>query len=270
MISLCMCTYRPGGIDIFAQSFLGMEQGADYEVVIVDDCPGRVGRGTVPKYLEEKGVKLGWYGKSKSKSYPETRGGFCNAMNTAISHVRGDWTVWVSDYTFMPNNWLNQWKEVIFAYEYPRFLVSGSAILYSAPKPAHPGDIQTWDNVVDMQIKWPWVPWEFETFYVAIPMQFFLEINGVDERADHCHAWPVSSKIKQAKRLQYPIGTKPEICCFMVDHREWETKDESNQVGNGLWKIGGEWRSMETEPVWEVPSPNKFDLVAMRKENGIV
>lgn len=264
MISLICCTYRPGGIDLLARSFVGMAD-KDYELIVVDDCPGRVERGLVPKYLLEQGIKLRWYGKSKDKSYPEAKGGLCNAWNTALAFVTKPLTVWVSDYTILPPNWYDQWTRVVDMYP-PRTLISGSAIMYDCPKPGIVGDIESnldWSKACP---RFPWVPREFETFYAMIPTPFWEAINGVDERADHCHCWPVSSKIAQAKILGYRLAIEPDVCCHMIDHRSWDSPAEKAPAGcggEGLWRIT-HIQSVPEEPKWVVPSSNPFNLREVR------
>lgn len=276
MISLILCSYRPGGFDIFTKSF--PTSGEPVEVVVIDDYPGRADTQDVPYFLKKNNINLGWYGKSKPKSIPESKCGLSNAYNTALSHAKGDYLIFVSDYTFLPPNWNNHWILVrdYFEKQYGKVLISGSAIEYSAIKPIKPGNIFTWDGVpMGCSPKYPWVPTEFETFYFGARPEFLIsEINGVDERADHCHMWPVSSKVAQAKILGYKLIVEQRLCAHMIDHREW---DDINNIGHphpisrwdSLWKIAGESRSANAEPSWQVPSPNPFNLVEMRKANGI-
>ena len=98
-----MCSYRPGGLDLFAQSFMMMDPKDEYEVVICDDYPGRVERGEAEKFLRSK-CNLGWYGKSWERNYP-TKGGLVRAWNTALSHCKGDYVVFVSDYSILYPTW---------------------------------------------------------------------------------------------------------------------------------------------------------------------
>lgn len=263
MISLILCTYRPGGLDLFANSFAGNE--TDYEVVVVDDHPGRVERGTGLTYLKERGINVGWYGKSKPKSYP-TKGGLHNAMNTALLHVKGEYTVWISDYTMAAKGWQHQWN--LMRQIHPgKVLISGGAVVYRAPKPTKLTDTLTYDpsNPPEIAPEFPWVAGVFETFYWGAPIEYFEEINGVDERGDHCHCWPVSSTIAQAKQLGYKLVVDGSIACHMINHRPWDTPEEKNPVGEeGLWRIT-EKQGIPEEPEWTVPSPNPFDLKASRR-----
>lgn len=268
MISLICCTYRPGGLDVLALSFRETPPSADYELVIVDDCPGRVERGRVRPFLEQQqGVRLGWHGPSKPKNCPDTKGGLCNAWNTALMHCRGDFTVFVSDYAWLPQNWLDQWQRA-FAYFGAGNLLSGGGILYNAPKPVDPGDVQTWEDPVTPRPRAPWVPTRWENFYWGCYFDWWNLVNGMDERADHCHCWPVSSQARQAEILGWGLQVMPEVACHMVDHRLWDEAEPAPAGcgSEGLWRITGELQSLPEEPDWGVPSPNDFDLMKEREK----
>lgn len=272
MISLCVCTYRPGGLDVLVDSLVSTQPGKEpWELVVIDDHPGRVQRGEAEAYLRQN-LPLGYYGHSKPKSYPNTKSGLCNAINTALMHCRGEYTVWVSDYTMLPPYWLRQWE--LMRQRHPgKNLISGAAIEYYAPPPDNLGDVTTWiQRPAFVPIK-PWVPFEFETFYVGMPLEFLLSINGYDERADHCHCWPVSSIVSQARQMDYKLLVDQEVCVHMIEHRGWDfeckTPAPSGCGGEGLWRITHA-QSLPVEPIWEVPSPNPFDLKQERIRHGVV
>ncbi len=268
MISLVLCSYRPGGFDVLMNSFLHEIQHHKvhrYELLVIDDYPGRTGRGAVPKFLLERGVNLTYYSGSKHKSDPTTKGGLMNAYNTALMNVRSDFVVFICDYTYLPPQWVDQWQHLISSGETRKSLISGGGIVYHSPRPDHNDDIYTWKTAVPVIPKWPWVPYDFETFYYGAHMDYYEAINGVDERADHCHCWPVSSTIAQAKILGYELKVFPELACHLVDHRTWDTPEEPNPVGaDGLWKIS-HGQSLREEPTWVVPSPNPFNLKEVRQ-----
>lgn len=272
MISLVVLMYRPGGIDLLAQSLAGTT--GDWELVVVDDRPGRVERGEAQRYIKDLGLPLAWYGGSKNKLYPDTKGGLVNAANTALLHCRGDYVVFLSDYTLLPRHWLKQWESFIEQYKKGRnILLSGTAVELSFPKPNDPGDVVTWQGVTSWSmdtmiplgcIKKPWVA-DFETFYYCLPISLAESLNGLDERADHCHMWPVSSLVSQARQLGYEMLVSDFLCCYMVDHRAWDDPNESAPWGayDGLWRII-HGRSVEMEPEWVIPSPNNWDFKAER------
>ena len=286
MISLIILTYRPGGIDLLADMLARTIPSGPWELVVVDDWPGRVPMGLAQQYLLERGIPLGWYGGSKNKAYPETKGGLCNATNTGIIHAKGDCLVFVSDFTILPPHWLLIWEKHFKEIAGQKKMISGSAIMFDAPKPDLVDDVRTWDKLnpilyysnpysiyqfqdgkqVPLQAKWPWVPAEWETFYYGCPLDFWLEMNGLDERADHCHCWPVSSHIAQAKLSGWEMYIDPMTCVHMIDHRIWDSEMiEPSPWGpeSGMWRIDHR-TSLEKEPQWEVPSPNPFNLREMR------
>lgn len=273
MISLIVLTYRQGGIDILADSLAQTQPGKEpWELIFIDDSPGRVQRGTAERYLKDRGLPLGYYGHSKTKSYPDTKGGLCNAANTALMHARGDYCIWLSDYSILPPYWLRQW-DILRPAQQPRSLLVGCAVEFHTPPPDALGDTTTWKVGTPPLIpKKPWVPWELETFYYGADTRFFEEINGLDERADHCHCWPVSSTLAQVKQLSYNIDINQELCCFMIDHRAWDFDCKipapAGCGGEGLWRITHAQSTLE-EPKWTVPSPNPFDLVKIREFHGV-
>lgn len=272
MISLVYLTYRPGGIDLLATSF-AKDEKRDYELIVIDDFPGRAGRGEAQKFLVDQGIKLGYYGGSKNKSYPNTKCGLANTVNTALIQAKGDFIVFLSDYSMLTIQWLEHWiilrgninKKLS---KNDKWLCSGGGIVYDTPKPLAPRDVLTWgkNNVPSPVPKWPWVPKEFETFYYGGPLAFFLTINGVDERSDHCISWSLESVVAQAKILEYDLIVEPQIVAHIIDHRVWDHKAEPSPWGiDGMWRIADS-RSLQNYPEWVVPSPNPFNLVEERKK----
>lgn len=282
MISLCYLTIRPGGFDLLADSFPNPYTDGyvldGYELVVVDDYNKgfRGVRGKVQEFLLEKKIKLGWYGPSKPKAYPETLCGFANAVNTAVVHAKGDYLVFLCDFTTLPRNWLDQWTQLRKEYEKEyqrRFLLTGGGLVYGAPKPVAYDDIKTWPGQEEIWekrweiCKWAWQPHPLETAYWGAPIEFFEEINGVDERTDHSMAWNISSLEFQAKELHYELLFPSELRCNMMDHRVWDSSHEKLNAGLGLWRMPGEVRSLLEIPVWQQPSPNPYSLKDLRKEN---
>ena len=288
MISLIVLTYRPGGIDLLADMLARTIPSGPWELIVIDDYPGRVERGLAQYHLHERGIPLGYYGGSKNKSYPETKGGLCNATNTALLHAKGDFLVFLSDFTILPPQWLQVWEKHREMMKGKRQMLSGAAIMFDAPKPDLVDDVQTWHELnhlpnsnnpysmyrfldgqqIPLQAKWPWVAHDWETFYYGCPLEYWLEMNGLDERADHCHCWPVSSHIAQAKLAGWELGIDPSTSCFMIDHRIWDsamTEPAPISPFCGMWRIDHS-QSVGEEPKWEVPSPNPFNLRICRGE----
>lgn len=266
MISLIVLTYRPGGIDILADSLSRTMPGKEpWELVLVDDYPDRVGRGEVQTYIQQRNIPLGWYGGSKNKSYPETKGGLCNATNTGIIHSRGDYLAFLSDYTMVQPNWLQMCEH--YQRTFPDAMVTGSAIMFDAPRPDNLGDVTTWKTTPYVYPKWPWVPDEWETFWYCTKAEHWLTLNGLDERADHCHCWPVTSHVSQCMQARIPLMRDPHFSVHMIDHRIWDqdmTEPSPWGPSCGMWRIDHR-TSLPEEPHWVVPSPNPFNLKDMRR-----
>lgn len=286
MLSVILPTIHPGGMDFIAESFgKKCHPSWDFELLVVDDYPGRVERGAAEKYLRMNGVKLGWYGLSKPRR-EKSICGWVNAVNTALTHVKGDFIVITQDYTTMTPDWFVRWHQIRMVHEeqlgHKRFMVSGSAIMYVAPKPEAYDDILSWPGQPEIWqqrhklIFHPWVPGDFETFYWGFPMSFVEEINGFDERADHCGPWINNSVLYQAKALDYEHYVDIAITCQMIDHRAWDDPEKEKHLilkhiipdsPIGMWKIAGEHMSRKDEPEWICPSPNLFSIRELRKES---
>ncbi len=130
MISLLVPTYRPGGIDMLAGSLKGQE--GDFEVVIVDDHPGRVERGEAAKHIRDQGIPLAWYGTSRPAN-EKRKCGLANAVNTGLEHCSGEFVVMLGDYVRIPPSAFLLWKYVLDKHQ--KTLISGVAIMYAAAEP---------------------------------------------------------------------------------------------------------------------------------------
>lgn len=262
MLSIIVPTYRPGGIDILAKA-LPAQVGVDYELILVDDYQGRVERKLATDYLNNMGVKLGWHGVSKPHSVPSAFRKLTNAVNTGFMHAKGD-RFWVMhDYTLLPHIYSLAHIEQALDLSDGETLIHGVAILYSAKKPDNPGDIVSWEDgePVDLVAREPWVPEHFEGFYFGGPMRWVEDINGIDERADHCGDYFIRCVVKQAERHGYRLKVNRILNCGVIDHRRW-----NETPGDGQWRLRGE-PSSGPEPDWRKRSPNPYDLKAMRAEN---
>lgn len=281
MLSVILPTIHPGGMDFIVESFSKNPPDWDYELLVVDDYPGRADRGLAEKYLRLNGVKLGWYGPSKKRvaspshpsSHPSSQPicGWVNAVNTALAKAKGDFVVITQDYTTLTSDWFLRWHFNRMAREealgHRNFFISGTAVMYVVPKPKSYEDILSWPGEPDVWLSkyqliyHPWVPEDFETFYWGFPFHFIEQINGFDERADHCGPWINNSVLHQAKILDYQHFVELGLVCQMVDHRAWDDPEKEKHPylphsEIGMWKIAGEWRSVEEEPEWACPSPN--------------
>lgn len=266
-LSLVYLTYRPGGIDLLANS-LAKQDCKDYELIVIDDHPGRVERGEAARYIKDRDIPLKVFRGSKPKSHPDTLCGLVNAMNTGLLHAEGAHTVFLHDFAMLyedqVNNWIDSFKVTADTYG-TDLLISGAAIVYEARKPDNEGDVTVWDRPLQVVPKWPWAPSVFECFYFGGPTALFLDLNGFDERADHNIGWVIDSIVAQAKLRNVKLGVDAtNLVCHLIDHRVWDKLKHEEPFGR--WKIKGEYRSLEHKPEWAVPSPNPFNIHALREE----
>jgi hypothetical protein len=280
-LSVVYLTYRPGGIGLFGRSLVG--QNADYELLVIDDFPGRVGRGRAQKFLLDLGLPVSYYGPSKPKSFPDTYQGLFNAMNTAVLHATGDWVLFVHDYSWLPPGVLENWRNALRHLAPPsaapqsNFLVHGVGMMYGAPAPDVCDDVDCWEECgkvpeapvalpfKHLPFKWKWQPAQWELFYFAAPMRYLEATNGFDERADHAGVYILESMIEQAKLHDYRMVVDDSLVVNLIDHRVWESPQTNLLEKKGQWRIPAEAHSHPGPHVWAHWSANPFNLVEERR-----
>ncbi len=254
-LSLVYLTLRPGGIDLLTES-MTRQTFRDFELIVVDDCMERP--------LPDVKSCLRWKGpiempltviRSKPKTHPTTRQGLCNAMNTALLYVQGEYVAFLHDYTILPPDALGRMVAVMEVC--PRTLIHGIAQQFNAPKPDGDG-ITTWKTRPEFTHENMWIPEVFELFWFGGPTEFFEDINGFDERSDHCGEWIYECLVTQAKHLGYKLIVDHGNPIGMIDHRQWDGGAE------GQWRIFGHVTSQPEKPQWSIPSSNPFDLKMLR------
>lgn len=262
LISFVYVTYRPGGIDLLAMSMA--PQRPYYELIVVDDYLGRVERGEARKYLEARGVRVGWYGTGKAKSCPETPLGFANAMNTGAAHAQADHVVFLHDYTYIPPDATDHWLTAIRE-NGSKGIVSGIAQVWPAHPPVQNGDITIWEGGNPLKnirgsFHEMWIPELLENFYTLVPVRYFYETNGIDERADGHIAWPLECMTVQAWRLGYRLSVDRKISLAMFNHREWTDQ------GEALWHAAKAPVPVQEEPGWTKRSHHPWSFAEAREE----
>ena len=267
-ISLLYWTYRPGGFDLLVDG-LKEQTHKDWELIVVDDCPGR----DMTNYLRDNEMPLAFCGPSKKKQYPDTPHNQCNAINTGILHASGDTLLSVTDYEWLPSDALAKWAE--FCSTRPKTLFSGPGIDIKYTGNFKVGPVSIFDppftkwtdprferakindptGVVVPKIMFgPSGPWEI--FYGGAPMEFFDEINGIDERADCSGPLPMFVPMMQAFELGYKFEVDTENYCYMIDHKNWEVGDPKQWYVMRRAKDNGDYGSYR----WDIPAPNAFNL----------
>jgi len=233
-LSLVYLTYRPGSLDMLADS-LRNQTLQDYELIIIDDYDVDR-REMVRNYLQENGVKVKYIGRSKPKCFPDTPFNLINAWNTGVLASTGDLIVFLQDYTWWPPYSLERWLKHKALFE-EKCCITGVA-KYWGTEPLNvekdlTGPISIWRNHwrgSPEQNGWKnpaiWVGDPFEMFYFAVPYQVLVEINGFPECYD-CSRDQVTPFVERVKKVGGKLFTDRENVCEMIDHRKWNP--------SGLW-----------------------------------
>lgn len=270
-ITVIFFTNRPGCIDLMASALAAQQWDKDkftWELVVVDGYPGRVDRGHAEVYVVSLGVPLRSYVPPKSKTFPWSRTGFANAMNTGLLLAGGTHVVFLHDYTSLPSDALERWYAAFT--DYPNHLITGIAQEIQAPKPESPEDVMTWtDGDATMRAGRMWIPDDFEVGYWGGPISFFDDGNGIDERADFCSHYALHAVKAQAKLLGYNLLVDHSLLCYMIDHREWDEGPWSSPV-NSQWRMKGVYSDVPQEPVWGAWAANPYCLKSERMKNAVL
>lgn len=258
-LSFVYLTYRPGGIDLLAQSFIC--QPPIYELIVIDDFPGRSERGEAKKFLQAHGIPLKYYGQSKIKSLPASPCGLANAMNTGAMHATCQRIIFLHDFTVLPRSAIQLWQ-LSFEENGTKSLISGVGKVKEVPGPDCLGDISIWNKFSLLDIpkeSESWIPEEQENFYQGVPISFLEGINGIDERSDYKISWPLKSVVLQAKTLGYRLVVDRRLEVDVLNHRNW------GKVKDSTWHAEKKNPSeLYNEPGWSSRSKNLFNFVEQR------
>lgn len=216
--TIIYATYRPGGIDLLAQSLA--QQPAIYELVVVDRFPGRVEKGIAAKYLSSCGIPLRYYGPPEIPGV-EFKTGQARAWNVGATLASTEHLIFVQDFVWFPPGLITAWLHRILS-GVGNTSICGSANVHRATPPQRESDISIWNNCCWFNIHEEvsqWVPTHHELFNTYFPVYLFEEINGLDERGKQ-------SDVGMALLAQMAwLGMWPEICqklrIGMIDHRVW-------------------------------------------------
>lgn len=252
-------TYRPGGIDLLAES-LKYQPSYLYELVVIDDWPGRVERGIAQQYLIDKGIPLRYYGKSDIGDNP-SGGGAVRAMNKGALWSRLKWTIFVQDFAWFPPGAIVQWSKIVTKYAL-NSIISGVGCVHEAEPPTCYTDVSIWKEPYPESIgniheeQHEWVPRVFEAFYFCAPTFFIDLINGFDESIE----WSFTASIVyQATCHGIEAIVDPTIRIDILNHRNWV--DDTNR---NLWLCK---RIREYKvPNLNLRSPNPYDFPILREE----
>ena len=254
-LSFVYLTIRAGSIDILASVLSAQDKSKPWELIVVDGYPGRVQRGWAERFLVHAGLPLKAYVEPKPKTFPWSRTGFANAINTGALHASGEFVVYLHDYTVFPPDMTLRWWDVLSNTD-GRTLVHGVAQEYESDPPDVLDDIRTWSKKMDLRYRRDWIPELFELGYFGIPIKFFEECNGIDERADFCFNFATRATIAHARALGYSLKVEPSLVCGMIDHHLWPVNGKPSE--DSKWVIPGVYSDVPAVPNWTGWGANPF------------
>lgn len=268
LFSLVYLTYRPGGIDLLAQS-LACQPYMNYELLVIDGLLGRPERGEAAKYLTAHGLPLSYFGPPKAKVYPNTPVNLANAMNTGALLARAPWVVYLHDYSFLPRRAFVALDAALNKYVEQNVMISGVAEIHKTRKPQLDGDITVWQKQqpINQRLKHPvvsWIPEEFENFFCCVPIRFMELTNGIDERADMHVSWPLLCMVAQAKIHDWQMKVDRSLLVKQVNHHGWGGSLWHAQSIKSVVPISGVLAA-HFAPTWGSRSENSYDFASERQ-----
>jgi hypothetical protein len=93
-----------------------------------------------------------------------------------------------------------------------------------------------------------WTPEVFETFYYGMPRDLWMEINGLDERADKWRTLPYDHFVNQAKAADIRLRVDARNCIDILNHRLWSP----SELWNSMYKFGRPDEMAAAHPAPEV------------------
>ncbi len=229
-LSVIYLSHRPGSIDILRDTLAKQQAGPEWELIVVDGCPGRVERGHARAYLEEAGLPLAHYVPPKPKTFPWSRTGFVNAMNTGMLHTSGSHVLFVHDFMRFPEDSFFKWG--VLLRDNPKYFFMAPAVTCITREPDVIDDVWTWHKAPApiWEPLEPWVPEVFDLGLWGGPIELFDKCNGIDERADFCSEWALDCVLYQGNQHGYKFHVHRQLNCHMLDHRRWHKETDKDGV----------------------------------------
>jgi len=223
--SLIIPTFRPGGIDIIADSIHNQVM-KDIELILVDDYINNRHE-EVLEYLASKNITTQYLGPSKKKGFPETIHNVANAINTGFMASTKEFVMLLGDYQWLAPDFFEKMLLRCDMMKSNTCVVTPARV-FSAPQPEVYSNIQLWSKEWkghpeenNCSYSSSWIPdgWEFAG--ICFHWDTLAKINGYPEYIDCTTEHPISLLISWMERF----GAKPYVdknnFMHALDHRNW-------------------------------------------------
>jgi len=226
-VSLVFITYRPGGIDILADS-LQNQTFKDYELNRRDK---------VKRYLKRKGIPVSYVGPSKPKCFPDVSFNALNATNTGFLLSTKEIVVKFDDYQWFPPDWLEKIARHSKLFEENYCVVLPGQMWENSRPRNDKGLISVWKRhwkgspeENGCSKSFTWVPEGFELACTAFPWKLLAAMNGVPECLDAFAAHPLEPLLKRFNTAGGKVYVDRENFMHIIDHRQWQPAELWHQA----------------------------------------
>jgi glycosyltransferase involved in cell wall biosynthesis len=245
-------SYRPGGIDILADS-LKHQTHQDYELIMVDDLVER--KKDVLEYLDLNGITPAYLGPSKKKCFPEIAYNCTNALNTGILMSTGDPILILTDYIWLHPKAIERFCSFEEKYK-QKYCITVPGRMWAKepydltqPISVFKREWQGYPVQNGCRYLYEWVPEKFEMSCSAIPYEVYMETNGCPECWDCCTSLvddlkqlmnnglitraeadqEIQQRLNEAFFYHEKVGAQylvdKENICEMINHRDWQPQE---------------------------------------------
>ncbi len=235
MLSVVFLTYRPGTIDIMADS-LANQTFKNFEVIVVDDHPVDR-RAKVRAYLEGRGLRVAYVGPSKPKCFPDVAFNVSTAINTGFIMSRGEYVMLYQDFIWLHPDHLEKIMSHEEEMKKGACIVLGAQLWECPRKRNDQGVITLWNP------PWQgppesngcfrgggWMPEAWEFAVICFPWHVAAGGNGWPEWQDAYAAHQLGPIISRFEK----VGGHPLVLrdspMDMLNHREWQPAELWHQA----------------------------------------
>jgi glycosyltransferase involved in cell wall biosynthesis len=228
--SIVVPTYRPGGIDMLADS-LQNQTIQDYELVLIDDYV-KERKGEILTYLRTKHVNVRYVGGSKPKSFPTNIHNVANAINTGFIMSTNEIVILLGDYQWLPPNFLSNMQKHAESMKQNKTCVVIPTRVWTSKSPAAPSNIRLWPkewqgnpSKNDCIYKSSWIPEGWEFACIGYHWDTLAEINGYPEYIDSTTEHPIEILIYWMEKHGAKAYVDTSNFIHAIDHREWKPSE---------------------------------------------